>query len=796
MVEVINRTPFQVAPLPGRFGFPAHSITFIVKATLALVHDGICVVTDEQLYAGGDVPYADDEEFRGAPRYEMDFAPFKPVADVLLVGDCHAPGGQPVTHCQAGLSIGSRSALVTVTGDRYWQVGLVRARATEPVPFTRMPLRFERAYGGPDDPRNPIGTGFRAERLSMTSDTALLLPNIEHPDRLIHAPGDDPGPAGLGPVGRGWRGRMRHHGTYDKHWEQHRWPWYPEDFDWHFWNASANALIPGYLQGDETLTLTHVHPVYPNYQTRLPDHRLRLFVHRKLAEAGVLEEVPVHLDTLWIDAQAEQAVLLWRGTCASADPEASDIEQVYVDSEQASAAERPLAWFQGRYLQSLAEIEAEWAMEAEAPTTEGETGTGDEAEVAHEATDEDEEHQALERAIADLESRVPPPPEAEAGAAITDPAEAEQLIARHAAEFEEPEPASVPDETAWTRERVEATERSGSLAGADLSGLDLTSLDLTGRDLSRAILSAANLSNTLLTGADLSEATLVNAVLTGTDFRGAWLADADLQGAAGAGADFSTARMARARLTATDLPDALFRRADLADADFTEASVIGGDFTAATLRSALFSGASLATARLDHVDADNADFQAAVLTRLSAVQASFVAADFSAASMPGADFSKSDLREALLEGVEAPGLILEDADLRNLRAAEGSNFSGLRAARARADGAMWEAANLDGADFTAADLAAADFSAASLRNARLDCVDAREARFIGSDLSGTDLSRSNLFNGSLERTRLAGANLRGANCYGVEFLDAEVAHADLAGANLAMSKLAREKRHG
>src|SRR3712207_9360361 len=68
------------------------------------------------------------------------------------------------------VSVGPASKTVRVFGDRVWDAGPAGAATKWVAPFERMPLVWERAFGGADqtdrgptaDPRNPVGTGFRA----------------------------------------------------------------------------------------------------------------------------------------------------------------------------------------------------------------------------------------------------------------------------------------------------------------------------------------------------------------------------------------------------------------------------------------------------------------------------------------------------------------------------------------------------------------------------------------------------------------------------------------------------------
>jgi hypothetical protein len=148
--------------------------------------------------------------------------------EVMLLGHAYAPGGRSVGSLRAALSIGDERRVIDVFGDRHW-VGLDSERPgiSAPEPFARMPLTYERAFGGsfpvqfdPDtvndvfDPINRRGRGFDA-RLWADSLVQLLgappgypilrdylrwLPNLESPSAPIRTPQDAPEPVGWAPA--------------------------------------------------------------------------------------------------------------------------------------------------------------------------------------------------------------------------------------------------------------------------------------------------------------------------------------------------------------------------------------------------------------------------------------------------------------------------------------------------------------------------------------------------------------------------------------------------------------------
>ena len=193
---------------------PKETRVVVVKTTLALVPEGPAVPLPEQDPLCGDVLH-DGDHAPDAPepsvRYPSDFAPFKPCADVLVVGHAHPPA-QPATGVlSVQIALGALHRAIAVVGERTWR----RRRAPpRPRPLARTPLRYERAFGGAGHDPNPLGVGLGGVRL----------PNLELPDRLIRAKGDRPAPACFAPLPATFPARARKLGKYDAAWLRERWP--------------------------------------------------------------------------------------------------------------------------------------------------------------------------------------------------------------------------------------------------------------------------------------------------------------------------------------------------------------------------------------------------------------------------------------------------------------------------------------------------------------------------------------------------------------------------------------------
>ena len=181
-----------------------------------------------------------------------------------------------------------------------------------------MPLSWERAFGGPEFERNPLGKGFKPiERPDGSS--VHPLPDIELRKHSLRKWSDRPEPAGFGPIPDTWPQRLKKFGSFDSRYLKERWPGYPRDFDWGFFNtAPEDQQIEGYLRGDEGFSAENLHAKLPAYRGRLPGLRVRLFLMNGCVRTRELREIPMHLDTVWFDLDAEQLVLVWRWPCAGA----------------------------------------------------------------------------------------------------------------------------------------------------------------------------------------------------------------------------------------------------------------------------------------------------------------------------------------------------------------------------------------------------------------------------------------------------------------------------------------------
>ena len=253
-------------------------------------------------------------------KLEPQIAFTKPSTDVVMIGHAFSNGRSSV---DVTLRVGALHQTARVTGDRYWIKSFTGIESTSPEPFEKIPLTYERAFGGWDrslpDPRchgfeqrNPVGAGFRL-RNGLFQD-GIRLPNIEHPAHPLREYGETPPPVGFGFTAPHWHPRAAFAGTYDEAWQRDRMPLLPFDFDRRFFNGASPGLIAaGYLQGNEAVWIENA-SARGTVSFNLPGVsppacRIRLKGNRD-------ERVQTNLDTVIINTDEDLLTLLWRGHLA------------------------------------------------------------------------------------------------------------------------------------------------------------------------------------------------------------------------------------------------------------------------------------------------------------------------------------------------------------------------------------------------------------------------------------------------------------------------------------------------
>jgi hypothetical protein len=316
-LEIENGTPFAFAPLfvADEEGRPL--LVPLVKATFAIGPRGLTLAEVQRDPALAGEAYGDPDETSW--RYEPEGSLPKPATDVVLVGSAVAPR-VGTAEMLVAFQVGPVKKGIRVVGERAFFKAPAGVGMTRPAPFEKMPLVWERAFGGwdrshPDaakhscEPRNPVGVAYRGP--GGRFEEGMRAPNLEDPARPFGGFGERPAPVGFGFTSPGWEPRTKLAGTYDARWEKERAPLLPADFDPRFLQgAPAGQVAPGLLRGDEPVVVSGV-TAGAGLAFRLPGvppPRIRAAL-----TAGPDARCTTALDTVIVDADAGLVFLFWRG---------------------------------------------------------------------------------------------------------------------------------------------------------------------------------------------------------------------------------------------------------------------------------------------------------------------------------------------------------------------------------------------------------------------------------------------------------------------------------------------------
>lgn len=139
-----------------------------------------------------------DEPGTSSLAHASEMALHKPAGEVILSGCAYAPRPSD-TEVMVTLRLLPLQKTVRVIGDRVWEEA--RGAPSRPRPLAKVPLVYERAFGGRDAtgrvpeacPENPVGVGFRGKG-SRLPVAGAALPNLEDPQSPMRGPNDRTAP--------------------------------------------------------------------------------------------------------------------------------------------------------------------------------------------------------------------------------------------------------------------------------------------------------------------------------------------------------------------------------------------------------------------------------------------------------------------------------------------------------------------------------------------------------------------------------------------------------------------------
>lgn len=332
-----NRTRFTAERAWVRDKNGAEVWIVVVKGTYLIGSDGSMELAEKQ----EDVckaPKFLGEQGKSSLLYDSDLQYTKPGTDVLLHGHAYAPRRKQTTQLDVTIKIANIAKTLRVFGNRYWDRGLIKMKMTSPEPFEKMPIIYERAFGGVDkkskDPkrhgwerRNPVGTGFAVEPKHLIGKR---VPNIEFPKDLISFWNNRPRPAGFGPIAGAWSPRLELAGTYDERWEKERLPLLPDDFDDRFYYcAPVDQQTPEPLSGGETVALYNL---TRDGVLRFQLPRVKLEFRTRFADEGIVEH-RASLHTVILEPDVLRVIMVWH-TALPCHPKVLRLEQTVVQEKK------------------------------------------------------------------------------------------------------------------------------------------------------------------------------------------------------------------------------------------------------------------------------------------------------------------------------------------------------------------------------------------------------------------------------------------------------------------------------
>ncbi|MBI4956202.1 MAG: DUF2169 domain-containing protein [Myxococcales bacterium] len=753
--------------------------------------------------------------------------------EFLVTGKAFARAPSGARAVRVRVRVGAVEKELAVLGDRVWRRTLSGAEASEPEPFTAMPITWERAFGGEGFEANPVGLGFRA--VERDGEKVHRLPNVEDPRRLVASPGDRPAPAGFGAYPLAWPERSQKLGTYGTKWLKERYPGFADDLDPTFFNVAAeDQWIEGFFRGDEELRVEGMHPDKAVVEGRLPGVRARAFVNLRQsgAEAGLgLSEVALACETVHLFPGKSAGIVIFRGTTPVREHDASDVVHLVCGLEELGApkdkehyaavlAKRldakkgALHSLRDRDLmpekRATAGASRAHALESfsdmdELVKTKGlmkanmrrgaqrraaaaqatlESHNLDPADFKLPTFDDDDEplpdHEDLADFVEAQEKRAEAM-KADAEKTQADKeAEARALCAEHGVDYEammaegKKEGAGPPKVQADAKlQEIRDMATLARNAGVDATELDAMADD---PDLVEALRDGEKRHLELYRkfAHMFPEAPRLDA-----ERAAALRAEVLRAHAAGesfvdrdlTGADLSNADLRGARLGNAFLENALLAGADLTGADFRGTVLARADLTGAKL-----AGATLEDANLGAADLTDADLTGAVLTG-----ATLMKANLTRATLAQARLERANLFEAVLGGADLSRAHLPQTAFIRV------DLAGVKLAGAHLVKATFLECAVSGVDFSGADLTKATF---------VTCR-ADGAVFRGATLEGTSFPKDTTLEGAdFSGARMIGANLRGARARGADLSRATADSADFSDADLSEAKLPRARAQG
>ena len=754
--------------------------------------------------------------------------------EFLVHGHAYPTAEQP-NACAVRVKLAAKEKTILVFGDRYWD----GARASKPKAFEKMPVSWDRAYGGADYTANLVGKG------RVARDGVVWLPNLEMPRARILKPDQRVDPAGFGLLDVMHPQRVKYQGTYDASYLKEHSPGYAPDVDWRYFNlAPEDQWLDKPLRGDEAFSLENLHPTQPRIDGQLPGLRARVFATYSVTGGGTkLKEVPLRLTTVWFFPHADRCILLFHGLAEVETDDGSDVagligaverldepkpDKHYTavmaqradpkmgavhslrdsdllppglsaadpDFEEAKKA-FAMDGLQADVQYRRAQIDVELAREQIRATGQDPdvlgikmpereivpTGDALAAYVEKQMKEANRQQwQAVEDVVTQLEKALKFADENKLDLAqLQHRGPPAYRAETHLQELRDFGKLDSQNEQPVYKKLIQkdSAERLGYLQSAHKQAPADPLPAVAAAALRAEMAQAMSRGMRYFSGLDFTGADFSGLDLRGADFSGAWLESVNLAKSNISGADFSYAVLAHATMTGVVAMGSKFTGANLG-----RALLAGGIFDKAE-----FSGATLMYCAFNDTQLCSADVTAAMLH-----ETSWGKADWTGVIATGQTFYKLDMRGMVLAQAELSGCNFIECDLSgvDLRAA---NLGRATFVTCKLDGALLQWAKATGAimvkdcTLTGANLGEAQFGGCNFGGADMTGVRLVKTILDAANLSDAKVNNSDWRLASAKGALLRKTAIRRAQLAGVNFENAVLQHADLRGSDLRSSNL-------
>lgn len=308
-MPLVNASPYEAFELPYVDAAGHAVVIAIVKATFCIDKEGRATFAEEPAEVRLEDEPLDPDNPSSSAKYPSDIGDTKVGTDVVVVGEAVAP--KPTKFMDVAVRVREHTVPLRVHGERLFYKGMAGVGIGPAIEFERMPIVYERAYGGTSEDlslvelRNPVGRGV-AKNASELIDK--LAPQIEHPGYPHTSAKDRHPPVGFGSIRSHWGPRRDYVGTIDEEWKQTRMPLMPKDFDPRYYNVAHPSLQfdPPLAPGD-SIAIMGMSPELLQFQ--LP--ALQAVVRGKFDLTGLQEARP-SIDSVLIEPTSRRVEIVGR----------------------------------------------------------------------------------------------------------------------------------------------------------------------------------------------------------------------------------------------------------------------------------------------------------------------------------------------------------------------------------------------------------------------------------------------------------------------------------------------------